>query len=511
MERKVAVFDTTLRDGEQAAGIRLGPAEKLELAKQLERLEVDVIEAGFPISSPEDMEAVKLICKEVRNPTICALSRAVKEDIDACGEAISKAAGARIHTGLGVSDIHVMKIFGNERYGTTLEEKRQTVLRMSVEGVKRAKQYTDDVEYYAMDAGRADEGFLMALFQAVIEAGATVLNIPDTTGYAVPEQFGALIARIAERTKGSNAVLSVHCHDDLGMAVTNTLAGVKNGAGQVEGTILGIGERAGNCALEEVVMALRTRKDYYDAATTVNAKELYKTSRMVADAFGMEIPPNKAIIGTNAFSHSSGIHVDGFLKERQTFEIMLPADIGAPESSVVLTARTGRHGVRHRLQELGYTYEGEDLERIYERFLKTADKKREVFDEDLIAIVHDEVHSVPSRYVLDYLHTTSGTGTIPTATVRLNIEGETVQGSCCGDGPVDATYSAIFALSDTRAKLKKYTIRAVTSGSEAMGEVIVNLELEGKTGTGRGVSTDVIEASARALIDGLNRLADKRS
>lgn len=509
MERKVAIFDTTLRDGEQAAGIRLGPAEKLDLAKQLERLEVDVIEAGFPISSPDDMEAVRLICKEVRNPTICALSRAIAADIDACGKAIENAAKARIHTGLGVSDIHVTKIFAAERYGKTLEEKRQTVLNMSVEGVKRAKQYTDDVEYYAMDAGRSDENFLMMLFDAVIKAGATVINIPDTTGYAVPEQFGALIARIAERTQNSNVVLSVHCHDDLGMAVTNTLAGVKNGAGQVEGTIIGIGERAGNCALEEVIMALRTRKDYYGVSTTVKAKELYKTSRMVADAFGMEIPMNKAVIGANAFAHSSGIHVDGFLKGRQTFEIMLPADIGAPESSVVLTARTGRHGVRHRLRELGYSYEGEELERIYERFLKIADKKREVFDEDLIAIVHDEVSTVPAVYVLDYLQTTSGTGTIPTATVRLNIAGEMVQGSHCGDGPVDATYKAIFSLTDTRAKLKKYNIRAVTSGSEAMGEVIVNLELDGRMGIGRGLSTDVIEASAKALIDGLNRLASK--
>jgi 2-isopropylmalate synthase len=509
MESKVDVFDTTLRDGEQAAGIRLGPAEKLALARQLERLEVDIIEAGFPNSSPEDMEAVKLLAKEIRTPVICALSRALIEDIDACGEAIAKAAKPRIHTGLGVSDVHVMKIFGDERYGKTLEEKRQTVLRMSVEGVKRAKQYADDVEYYAMDAARADEEYVLSLYDAVIEAGANVLNIPDTTGYATPEQFGALVAKIADRTKGKNVVLSVHCHDDLGMAVANTLAGVVNGARQVEGTILGIGERAGNAALEEVIMALKTRLDYFGVSTTVNAKELYNTSRMVADAFGMEIQRNKEVIGRNAFSHSSGIHVDGFLKERTTFEIMMPADIGAPESSVVLTARTGRHGVQHRLEKLGYSYEGDNLERIYERFLKIADKKREVFDEDLVAIVHDEVHLVPSRYDLEYLHTTSGTGTIPTATVRLKVEGETVLGSHCGDGPVDATYKAIFALSNTEAKLTKYIIRGVTSGSEAMGEVIVHLDLNGKTGIGRGVSTDIIEASGKALIDGLNRLVSK--
>ncbi len=511
MEEKVDIFDTTLRDGEQSAGIRLGASEKLALARQLERLQVDVIEAGFPISSPEDMEAVKLISKEVRYPVICALSRAVKADIDACGEAIADAAKPRIHTGLGVSDIHVMKIFGDEKYGKTLEEKRQTVFNMSVEGVKHAKRYVDDVEYYAMDAGRADEEFLLSLFKAVVEAGATVLNIPDTTGYATPEQFGALVARIKNHVNDDRVTLSVHCHNDLGMAVSNTLAGVVNGARQVEGTMLGIGERAGNCAIEEIVMGLRTRKDYYRLSTGVNAKELYKTSRMVADAFGMEIPANKAIIGTNAFSHSSGIHVDGFLKDSQTFEIMTPEDIGAPESSVVLTARTGRHGVRHRLEKLGYGFEGEELERIYERFLKIADKKREVYDEDLVAIVHDEVHSVPIRYSLEYLHTTSGTGTIPTATVKLKIEDEVVQGSQCGDGPVDATYQAIFALSDSKASLKKYIIRGVTSGSEAMGEVVVHLDLDGKTATGRGVSTDVIEASAKALVDALNRLASKPS
>ena len=506
MENKVDVFDTTLRDGEQAAGIRLGPLEKLELARQLEQLEVDIIEAGFPISSPEDLEAVKLISKEIRSPVICALSRANTDDIDACGRALENAAKPRIHTGLGVSDIHVLKIFGDKRYGKTLEEKRQTALSMSVEAVRHAGKYVDDIEFYPMDAARADEDFLFAIIDAVVAAGATVLNIPDTTGYAVPEQFGALIKKIADKTKGSNAIISVHCHDDLGMAVANTLAGVRNGARQIEGTIVGIGERAGNCSLEEVVMALKTRKDYYGLSTSVNSKELYKTSRMVADALGMEIPSNKAIIGTNAFSHSSGIHVDGFLKDRETFEIMEPGDIGAPLSSVVLTARTGRHGVRHRLEELGYTYDDGNLELIYERFLKVADKKREVFDEDLMAIVRDEVHSVPSHYILDYLHTTSGTGTIPTATVRLKIEEETVQGSTCGDGPVDAAYKAIFSLVDTQAKLTKYIIRGVTSGTEAMGEVTVLLDLEGKTATGRGVSTDIIEASARALIDGLNRL-----
>lgn len=510
MTERVSVFDTTLRDGEQAAGIRLGPREKLEIARQLEKLNVDIIEAGFPISSPEDLEAVRIISQEIRKPVICGLSRARIEDIDACGEALKPAAKSRIHTGLGVSDIHIMGIFGDDKYGATLQDKRETALAMSLKSVRHAKGYTKDVEYYAMDSARADKVFLFELFDAVIEAGATVINIPDTTGYAVPEQFGALIAEIYERTRKDDVTLSVHCHDDLGMAVANTLAGVKNGARQVESTMVGIGERAGNSALEEVVMALRTRKDYYGVECTIKTEEIYKTSRMVADSLGLSVPPNKAIIGANAFSHSSGIHVDGFLKERQTFEIMEAKDVGAPESTVILTARTGRHGVQHRLEELGYQYNGDDLERIYDRFLKVADKKREVYDEDLVAIVHDEVHAFPSHYVLEYLHTTSGTGTIPTATVRLKVGDDTVQGSACGDGPVDATYKAIFTLAGSKANLKKYVIRGVTGGTEAMGEVMVHLEQDGKSAAGRGVSTDIIEASARAIVDALNRLASLR-
>ena len=504
---KVHIFDTTLRDGEQAAGVRLGPKEKLEIARQLERLNVDIIEAGFPISSPEDMESVRLISEEIKKPVICGLSRARIEDVDACGTALESAERSRIHTGLGVSDIHILGIFGDSKYGNTLAEKRETAMSMSIRAVRHAKSITPDVEYYAMDAARTDRDFLFELFDAVIEAGATVLNIPDTTGYAVPEQFGSLISEIYARTSKHDVRLSVHCHDDLGMAVANTLAGVKHGARQIESTMVGIGERAGNAALEEVVMALKTRKDYYGVETSVNTRELYKTGRMAADALGMGIPANKAIIGANAFSHSSGIHVDGVLKERETFEIMEASAVGAPESSVVLTARTGRHGVHHRLEELGYSFDGENLEKIYERFLKVADKKREVYDEDLIAIVHDEVHAFPSHYLLEYLHTTSGTGTIPTATVKLKIGEKTVQGSACGDGPVDATYRAILSLAGSKVRLLKYEIRGVTGGTEAMGEVLVRLEQDGNSGAGRGVSTDIIEASAKAFVDGLNRLA----
>ena len=507
MTDRVMVFDTTLRDGEQAAGSRLGAREKLEIARQLARLGVDIIEAGFPISSPEDFEAVRLIASEIKGVTICGLTRARKDDIDAAAKALAPAAQPRIHTGLGISDIHIMGIFRDEKYGKTLEDKRKRVLEMAVDAVTYAKSLIDDIEFYGMDAGRTDREYLFEMLQAVIDAGATVVNIPDTTGYAIPDQFGELILAIRDRVPNiEKATISVHCHDDLGMAVSNTLAAVANGARQVEGTLNGIGERAGNAALEEIVMALHTRKDYFGLETRVVTGELYRSSRMVADMLGVEIPVNKAVVGGNAFSHSSGIHVDGFLKERMTFEIMNAEDVGAPQSNVVLTARTGRHGVRHRLKELGYDLEPEEIELVYERFLSVADKKREVFDEDLIAIIHDEIHPVPSTYVLEYLHTSSGTGTIPTATVRLRTGDEIKQDAACGDGPVDATYKAILQLVGLSIRLGQYTIRAVTSGTEAMGEVFVRLEMDDTRVTGRGVSTDIIEASAKAFVDGINKL-----
>jgi 2-isopropylmalate synthase len=344
---KVAVFDTTLRDGEQAAGARLGAREKLEVARQLARLGVDVIEAG-PNSSPEDFEAVRLIGQEVTGPTICALSRAVGSDIDACGKALARTRKSRIHTGIGVSDIHIAGKFRDDKYGKTMAAKKVRILQMAVEAVGRARGHVEDVEFYAEDAGRAELTYLFEVLQAVIEAGATVINIPDTTGYTVPSQYGELIGQVCERVPaGSGVTVSVHCHDDLGLAVANSLAGVENGARQVEGTINGIGERAGNTALEEVVMALRTRRDYYNVDTDVEARQFYRSSRMVADAMGMAVPANKAVVGGNAFAHSSGIHVDGVLKRRETYEIMSPEDVGFPPSRVVLTARTGRHGLRH--------------------------------------------------------------------------------------------------------------------------------------------------------------------
>jgi len=509
MSGKVAVFDTTLRDGEQAAGTRLGSREKLMIARQLARLKVDIIEAGYPASSPEDFEAVQLLAREIEGPVICALSRAVPGDIVACGKALAKARRPRIHTGIGVSDIHIMGKFQDERYGKTLAEKKVTMLAMAVEAVKLARGCVDDVEFYAEDAGRADSSYLFEMLQAAIDAGATVVNIPDTTGYTVPEQYGALIRSVRENVPNiARAAISVHCHDDLGLAVANTLCGVLNGARQVEGTINGIGERAGNAALEEVVMALRTRRDYFGVDTGIDAREFYRTSRLVADMLGMPVPPNKAVVGGNAFSHSSGIHVDGFLKERETYEIMRPEDVGIPESRVVLTARTGRHGLRDRLKKLGYTLSPEELNQAYQRFLTVADKKQEVFDEDLVAILHDEIRPGPETYQLEYLHFYCGTSAIPTATVRLRMGGETREGAAIGDGPVDAACKAISAVTKSAARLVRYEIRAVTSGTEALGEVTAQLEEAGLKVLGRGVSTDVIEASAKAYIDGLNKLAN---
>jgi len=509
MSERVAVFDTTLRDGEQAAGTRLGSREKLTIARQLARLNVDIIEAGYPASSPEDFQAVRLISQEIEGPVICALSRAVASDIEACAKALAKARRPRIHTGIGVSDIHILGKFKDEKYGTALGEKKVRIVEMAIDAVQLARKYADDVEFYAEDAGRADPTYLYEMLQAVIEAGATVVNIPDTTGYTVPEQFGSLIRAIGEKVPNiGRATISVHCHNDLGLAVANTLSGVRNGARQVEGTINGIGERAGNAALEEVVMALRTRRDYFGVHSDVEAREFYRTSRLVSDMLGMAVPPNKAVVGANAFSHSSGIHVDGFLKDRETYEIMRPEDVGFSESRVVLTARTGRHGLRDRLEKLGYTLSQEELDQTYQRFIDVADKKREVFDEDLIAILHDEIHPVPETYHLEYLHIYSGTSAIPTATVRLRVKDEVREGAAIGDGPVDAVCRAISEVTKTSARLARYEIRAVTSGTEAMGEVTVLLEEGGRKVMGRGASTDVIEASAKAYIDGLNKLAN---
>ena len=500
-DNRVFIFDTTLRDAEQTPGASLKVNEKLEVAYQLARLNVDVIEAGFPISSNEDFEAVRRIGQEITGPVICGLARAVLKDIDRAGEALQDAPKPRIHTFIGTSEIHLKG---------QMRKDQEEVLDMAVAAVERAKSYCADVEFSPMDAARTEQGYLFEVIEATIAAGATTVNIPDTVGYAVPEEFGALIARIIAKVPNSDqAIISVHCHDDLGMAVINALAAVKNGARQVECTINGLGERAGNTSLEEIVMALKTRQDYFGYDTGVVSQEIVPSSRLVSRLMGIAVQPNKAIVGANAFAHSSGIHQDGVLKRRDTFEIMDPKIVGLDETEIVLTARSGRAALRHRLEVLGYEFEQDELDRIYEDFVELADKKKEVFDEDLIEIVGGESIDTTAQYELQYLHSVSGTGTVPSATVRLRIGEEMIQQSAWGDGPVDAAYAAISLATGRDIQLDNYAIRAITAGSQALGEVTVHLARGDEKVRGRGVSTDVIEASAKAYIDALNRLAVK--
>ena len=496
---RVHIFDTTLRDAEQTPGASLTVPDKLEIAQQLTRLNVDIIEAGFSVSSNEDFEAVRRVALEIEGPRVCGLARAVNLDIDRAGEALKDGARTRIHTFIGTSPGHQ----------AMMKKTPAEVLKMAVGAVERARSHCDDVEFSPMDATRTDAAYLNEIVEATIAAGAGTINIPDTVGYTVPEQFETLIHKLlAEVPNAAEAIISVHCHDDLGMAVSNTLTALKAGARQVECTINGLGERAGNASLEEVVMALATREDYYDLYTEVVTKEIISTSRMVSRLMGIVVPPNKAIVGANAFAHSSGIHQDGVLKDRSNFEIMSPRDVGLDDTVIVLTARSGRHALRHRLEELGYHLTPEELEKAYERFLTVADKKKEVFDEDLMAIVGDEIRNVPEKYRLEYMHTVSGTGTVPSSTVRIAVDGgEAVPHSASGDGPVDATYDAINKAAGSSATVDEYVIQAITSGSQAMGEVRVRISDGGVTVTGHGASTDVIEASAKAYIDALNRLA----
>jgi 2-isopropylmalate synthase len=495
----VVIFDTTLRDAEQTPGAKLAVREKIEIAHQLARLNVDVIEAGFPISSEEDFQAVRRIGQEVLGPVICGLSRAIAKDVDRAGEALKDAPSPRIHTFIGTSPQHIAMV------GKPEEE----VLQMSVRAVEQAKSYCEDVEFSPMDATRTELNFLYEIIEATIAAGATTVNIPDTVGYAVPEQFGALIAGIMSNVPNvDQAVISVHCHDDLGMGVINSLSALVNGARQAECTMNGLGERAGNAALEEIVMAIRTRGDYFGLECGVDTKEIIPTSRLVSRLMGIGVPPNKPIVGANAFAHSSGIHQDGVLKSRENFEIIDPKDVGLEATNIVLTARSGRHALKHRLEQLGHLLSQDELNKTYERFLTVADKKKEVYDEDLLAIVGDEIRDIPEKYRMEYLHTISGTGTVPSATIRIKIDGkEEVQQASWGDGPVDATYKAIALATRTSVEVDEYVIRSVTSGAEAMGEVVVRVAENGSTATGRGASTDIIEASAKAYIDALNRLA----
>jgi 2-isopropylmalate synthase len=496
---RVIIFDTTLRDGEQAAGASLSIRDKLEIAKQLEKLGVDVIEAGFPISSPSDFEAVQLIAKEIKRSTVCALAHANAEAIDKAWEAIKKAKRPRIHVFLSASDIHLLH---------QLKKTREEILQISRDMVARAKKYTDDVEFSPMDASRTESAYIYQILEAVIKAGATTLNIPDTVGYAIPQEFGDLIEGIFKNVPNiDKAVVSVHCHNDLGLAVANSLEAIRRGAMQVECTINGIGERAGNASLEELVMALKTRSDFYHLTTNIDTTQIYKTSRLVSELTGFIVQPNKAIIGANAFRHQSGIHQDGVIKKAITYEIMDPRSVGIPASSLVLGKLSGRHAFKERLAELGYIMDEESFKHAFQAFKELADKKREVTDRDIESLIAEELRTVSEVYHLDHVEVSCGNHNIPTATVRLiGPDGQAVADADLGTGPVDAVYKAINRIVKVPNKLTEFTVNSVTEGIDAIGEVLIRIESDGVTYTGRGAAMDIIVASAKAYMNALNRL-----
>jgi len=495
MKNKIFVFDTTLRDGEQVPGCQLNTVEKIEVAKQLEVLGVDVIEAGFPISSPGDFKSVVAISKAVNSPVICALTRAVKGDIDAAVGALEFAKKKRIHTGIGASDIHIEQKFRSTR---------EKILQQGVDAVKYAKQFIDDVEFYAEDAGRADNAFLAKMIEAVIDAGATLVNIPDTTGYCLPSEFGAKIAYLKKYVKNiEKAVISVHCHNDLGMATANTIAAVQNGARQVQVTINGVGERAGNTSLEEVAMILKTRKDL-NATTNIDTKKIYPVSRLVSRLMRMPVQPNKAIVGRNAFAHSSGIHQNGVLKNRFTYEIMDPQDVGIATSSIILTARSGRSALQHHLERLGYTITKEELDVVYQKFLQLADKKKDINDEDLRLLMGDKNNDKGMQ--LQNLEVTAGTAKKSKATISVTWRGEKKTAETVGNGPVDAVFRAINKIAKKDVMLEEYLVQAITGGSDDMGKVHIQIKYGDVIYYGFAADTDIITASAKAYIDGMNKI-----
>ena len=496
---EIKIFDTTLRDGEQSPGVSLNIEEKLEIAHQLAKLNVDVIEAGFPIASDGDFAAVKAIAKEVEGPVIAGLARATEKDIDRAWEALKFAIKPRVHTFIATSDIHM-------KY--KLKKSPKEVLASAVKAVEYAKGYVDDVEFSAEDAFRSDKDFLCEIFTAVIKAGATVINIPDTVGYATPQEFGGLIKYINDNVSNiDEATISVHCHNDLGMAVANSLAAIENGAEQVECAVNGIGERAGNTALEEVVMSLYTRRDYFNRLSDLKLNEIYKTSKLVSSLTGMSVQANKAVVGQNAFAHESGIHQDGVMKERTTYEIMDAQTIGLNENKIVLGKHSGRHAFQERLNELGYELEGENLNKTFKRFKELADRKKSITDRDLEALVEDEIKVVPQSYELMGIQVSSGNQVFPTATLRMDCAGEIVtEAAYCDGGPIDAVYRTIDRITGLDCDLESYAIDAITSGKDALGEVTVKLKYNDDLFIGRGVSIDVIEASAKAYMSAVNKI-----
>ena len=494
----VRIFDTTLRDGEQAPGFSMNLEEKLRLAKQLERLGVDVIEAGFPAASEGDLEAVTAIAGKLKRSEVAGLARASKNDIDQAWQAVRHAAKPRIHTFLATSDIHL-------EY--KLKMTRDEVVAKTIEAVRYAKTLTDNVEFSAEDGSRSDRDFLCRVFEAAIEAGATTVNLPDTVGYAIPEEFSEMVAYIKSHTPNINkAVLSVHCHNDLGLATANTVSAINAGARQIEVTINGIGERAGNTSLEEVVMAMHTRPNFLTVDTGIKTEFIYPTSRLVSMITGIIVQPNKAIVGANAFAHEAGIHQDGILKNPMTYEIMKPETIGLSTNKLVLGKHSGRHALRSHLKELGYELSDEELSQVFKKFKEVADKKKHVVDEDLEMIVTEDILRTQDIFQLEYLHVTSGTTVLPMASVKLAINGHSVQGAGYGNGPIDSAFNTIAKLTNTRSELLRFSVSALTGGTDAMGEVTVRLRENGLVALGKGADPDIITASAKAYINGLNRL-----
>ena len=502
MNDRVYIFDTTLRDGEQSPGASMNFNEKIRMARQLERLQVDVIEAGFPIASEGDFESVKEIAKQIRSVSIAGLCRANNNDIDRAWEALKYAEKPRIHTFIATSDIHL-------KY--KLKKTRDEVLENAINAVRRAKSYCNDVEFSCEDASRSDIDFLCTIVEAAINEGATVVNIPDTVGYSIPNEYGNIIRTLFERVPNINkAIVSVHCHDDLGLAVANSLAGVESGARQIECTINGIGERAGNASLEEIAMAIRTRSEALKVSTNINTEEIYKSSKLLVSLTGMHVQRNKAIIGENAFAHEAGIHQDGMLKNPLTYEIMTPASVGIKHSTLVLGKHSGRHALKQRYEELGYKLTNEELEKAYSLFTKLADEKKQVFDDDLVALLQDEISSLEETYKLETLQVTSGLNIVPTATVGLKRGDTFIQDSATGDGPVDAAYNAIERLIDVKTSLIDYSIKSVAWGQDAIGEVFVKVAIDGYVFNGRSASTDVITGSVKAYLNAINHAVAAR-
>jgi 2-isopropylmalate synthase len=497
MDSRLLIFDTTLRDGEQSPGCSMNLEEKVKMARQLELLRVDVIEAGFPIASVGDFEAVKLIARSIESTSVAALCRTIKVDIDRAWEAIQYAKKPRLHTFIATSDIHLAH---------KLKKTRQEVLNDAVFAVKYAKSFCHDVEFSCEDASRTDIDFLVEIVTAVLDAGATVVNLPDTVGYAIPDEYGEIFRNIRQRVPDiDRAILSAHCHDDLGLAVANSLAAIQQGARQVECTVNGIGERAGNAALEEIVMALKTRQERIGVHTSVNPEEIAKSSRLLTSLTGMLVQRNKSIVGANAFAHEAGIHQDGMLKSAITYEIMTPQAVGFKHSTLVLGKHSGRHALKKRYSELGYTLGDDELNRVYHLFCSVADQKKEIFDEDLIAILEDNAEDSADLYHLESIQAHSGTTLRPTATVELRKGEERFVDSATGDGPVDAAYKAIERITGIVGQLTEYSIKSVSLGHDAFGEVFVRVSFEGVLFNGRAVSTDVVTGSARAYLEALNR------